>query len=427
MLQNTDRVGMAEELLGVDQTLGGMDPAHQGFGAEEPPGAELEHRLVVHHQLLLLDGTTDLGLQGHPAQRRLVERRVVEHDPPPPRLLGPVQGGVGSPHHLVGTESLLPEGEPRADGGDHRQGAVRGGMLRRDDVGRRGAHLRDIRALDRRHELVTTEACDRVCPELCSELVCDLRDEPVADLVAEAVVDGLEVVDVDEEHGQLGLRGPSPGGEAVGEAHPVAQACEPVVAGLIGEALHGAGEACGELAVLGDRQGLAQQQQPGDGDHHRHRVADVAQVQSHVEQAEQQCHASQPRRHHGEHRFEAVGAPGAASVLRAGQLPARAGDHHEADHPPGVEHERRLVPGPGCAEHEEREVRDGHEGYAQGEQAERHPGPLAHREEHREHHHHQEGVGDGIQQVDRRLRRRGRFTAAGHDAQADHPHDQQQG
>ena len=66
--------------------------------------------------------------------------------------------------------------------------------------------LRRIRhALDEDGELVATEAGDRVGgPHGDQQPPSDLLKHPVSGCVAEAVVDGLEIVEVDEHHGNVG-------------------------------------------------------------------------------------------------------------------------------------------------------------------------------------------------------------------------------
>ena len=98
------------------------------------------------------------------------------------------------------------------------------------------------------HELVAAEARDDVAgPDRMPEPLRDGDDELVAERVAEAVVDDLEVVEVDEQHRDHAV--PLPPREcqrdAFGEARPVREPGHGVVRGLVGEAV-------GERLAIGD-------------------------------------------------------------------------------------------------------------------------------------------------------------------------------
>ena len=75
---------------------------------------------------------------------------------------------------------------------------------------------------------------------LVGDALRDLEQHPVADGVAEAVVDGLEVVEVDEQHGHPGAFAQVPGdrvAHALVEQGPVGQVRDRVVERLVGELL----------------------------------------------------------------------------------------------------------------------------------------------------------------------------------------------
>jgi len=66
------------------------------------------------------------------------------------------------------------------------------------------ASLERGEARDHDHELVAAHARDGVASRTHTRCGCHRLQQPVAELVPERVVDGLEVVEVDEEHGELG-------------------------------------------------------------------------------------------------------------------------------------------------------------------------------------------------------------------------------
>ena len=86
--------------------------------------------------------------------------------------------------------------------------------------------------------------------------------------MAQAVVDELEVVEVQEKHGQrpqiplMQLEGV---GEPVAEERPVGQAGQPVVKCLMQQLFFTPGERCGEVGIVAQHQMLAQQHHHDDG------------------------------------------------------------------------------------------------------------------------------------------------------------------
>ena len=88
-------------------------------------------------------------------------------------------------------------------------------------------------------ELVAAEAGNGVAgPQRSGQSRRQRNEELVAGLVAADVIDQLEVVEVHEQHRELGARAPGPGQrvlEAVQEQRPVGQPGERIVVGLVGE------------------------------------------------------------------------------------------------------------------------------------------------------------------------------------------------
>jgi hypothetical protein len=175
---------------------------------------------------------------------------VVEDDVPGlSRALGVVHGGVGVAEHVV-RPPVAPGTRDDADAG-RRDDVVVADLVRRrqrlleplghhDGVG----VLRD--AIEQDHELVTAEPggnvavakvrCRVAGSQVAREPLGDADQQQITDLVAKAVVDDLEAVKVQKEHGVLVVLVPPalPDGllEAIGQQRPVRQTGEGVAAGL---------------------------------------------------------------------------------------------------------------------------------------------------------------------------------------------------
>ena len=112
------------------------------------------------------------------------------------------------------------------------------------------------RAVDEHDELVATEAGQLVADtHHRTETACHVAEEIVADAVAEAVVDDLEVVEVDEQHGDL----VEPGGdeqlvEAGDDRRSVRELGERIVGRRVGQAF-GGDPLLGDVLDVRDREG----------------------------------------------------------------------------------------------------------------------------------------------------------------------------
>ena len=217
-----------------------MLPAHQRLDAEDLAAGELDDRLVVHAQLAPLQGAPQLVLDAQRRHGALVHRGVEDRVPAAAHL-GPVHRGV-----RVSQKVFDPLGsgaaERDADGGagedfvpfDHV-----GGHQRAVDALRDGDGLlvgRD--PLHQQREFVAAQARHRVAGAPAAlQSPCDLHEELVARAVAEAVVDQLEPVQIEEEHreaGRLASLGAREGDlQAVLEQRAVGEAGERIVEGCL--------------------------------------------------------------------------------------------------------------------------------------------------------------------------------------------------
>ena len=109
-------------------------------------------------------------------------------------------------------------------------------MIRRADRDRRDLGV--VVVLDHHRELVAAEARDHVLgAQARAQARSDRHQQLVAGGVAEAVVDRLEVVEVDEQHRELAPPVADRGLDLVGEQRPVGEVRERVVVGLVVELL----------------------------------------------------------------------------------------------------------------------------------------------------------------------------------------------
>ena len=142
-------------------------------------------------------------------QRALARDLVEQHQPPAAGLLGAVHRGVGVADQVLDVLVRI-GGERDADAGAEdivspcvqveRQAERRAARARPTAIG--VLLVDDVLAQDR--ELVAAEARDRLVPaQRVAQALGDGDDQLVAGGVAEAVVDDLEAVEVEEQHGDV--------------------------------------------------------------------------------------------------------------------------------------------------------------------------------------------------------------------------------
>ena len=170
-------------------------------------------------------------------------RLVEQLEAGPSEVLGAVHGGVGVAEQRLGMGELA-VGQGHADAGGDRELAGAEHDRRRLERGRdaqgdgRGlVGVVDVAAHD--HELVATEPGHHVAgSEHAGDAAGRLDEQLVAGVVAEAVVDDLEPVEVEEQQGDEELVGPGGGDgvlELVEQQRPVGQVGQRVVGRLVGE------------------------------------------------------------------------------------------------------------------------------------------------------------------------------------------------
>jgi hypothetical protein len=193
--------------------LAGTSPAHERLERVQLLAAGVDDRLVVDDQLVLVDRLADRHRQIRGLGDLVAEVLVTDLDPAATDVLRPIHGEVGVAQQFVGRERGT-VGHRDADARPDRHA----GRARIDRLLERGpqplrerhglVHVRD--RLGDHDELVATQAADVIA-------FADVVDEPlrhggehgVAGLVAVVVVDVLEPIEVDEQHGEVraGSRG----------------------------------------------------------------------------------------------------------------------------------------------------------------------------------------------------------------------------
>ena len=185
-----------------------MQPAGQRLEPGDVPGGQLDDRLEVRHDLAALDAAAQLGRRAQRQHGGLVGARSEGLHAVASSGLGAVHRGVRVAQQ-VGRRHAVPVVDRDADAGGHEQlraldhdGIAQGRpQLLGHAHGVVGA-ARHARQDD--DELVATEAGeDGLVTQGGPQAVGHRRQQRVADAVPEAVVDGLEVVEVDEQQGHV--------------------------------------------------------------------------------------------------------------------------------------------------------------------------------------------------------------------------------
>ena len=188
----------------------GVLPARERLDAGRAAARERELGLVLEHDLAGLDAAPQLGREQQAVDAVVVlGRRVDLHRPL--RGLRAVQGDVGAAQQVVGVAAVLGVvGEADARAHVEHHAVEHEGVVERahEPLGQPLAVLQR-EAGEEDGELVAAEAGERVVgAQGAAEPAADLLQEPVAVGVAEGVVDGLEVVEVDD-HQHERLVGPA--------------------------------------------------------------------------------------------------------------------------------------------------------------------------------------------------------------------------
>ncbi len=183
-----------------------MVPADEGLGADRCQVACLDDGLVEHCELAIVECMTQVGGDREALQRFVLHTRTGHLETTLSVSLGHVHRHIGVPQQVAGCiVGRLAQGDAYA--GTHRHFGIaeteRGLESLRDSTGQVLGRSGHVAGFDENGKLITTEAGDGVTgPGDLDDSLRDSDEELVTGGVAEAVVHGLEVVDVQEQHCQ---------------------------------------------------------------------------------------------------------------------------------------------------------------------------------------------------------------------------------
>ena len=248
--QRNDQAGVLgerDEVAGRNEAELGVVPAHERFERDRQPGTDVDDRLVVDDQLVALERAVQSGDARQSVRGVGCFAVGLVLDAAPAALLGAVHRVVGFAQQL-GRVGLVAR-DRDADARAHEQGLgvdLERLLQDRRDAIDRGVHLEVVlHVFDDDDELVTAEPRDRVGrAQPVDHALRDLGEQTVAGVVTEAVVDELEPVEVEEEHGHRGLvaaRALQRVGQAVVQQRAVRQSGQLVVVRAVLEVFAGAG------------------------------------------------------------------------------------------------------------------------------------------------------------------------------------------
>ncbi len=220
-------LGERDELARREQAPVGVLPAHQRLHPDQPAAGERQLRLEVDDQLVLDQRAAKVVLEVKASGGTLEHHVVEQRGAPAAGLLGAVHRGVGVADQLVGAAA-------ERGGGRDADAGVREHLLAAAERERPPERLQDalgdgdgvalvaeVLAQDR--ELVAAEAGHQlVAANGRAQPLSGRGEQLVAGPVAEAVVDELEAVEVEEQHRHgpgLAVQARERGLQAVREQH----------------------------------------------------------------------------------------------------------------------------------------------------------------------------------------------------------------
>jgi hypothetical protein len=224
-------LGQRDELGGGDHAALGVLPADQGLEADDPPVVEGDLRLEVDAELVALEGPVEVVLQRAAAQGAGPHGLVEDLDGAGGLALGRAAGRGGVAEAVLGRDVGGDDGDAAAGPAEH---------LAAGEHERRGEHVEQALGelagaglvgdrLAQDGEVARLDAGQHVArPEGGPEAGRGVGEQAVAGLVAEAVVDRLQAVEVDDEDGH-GLAPGGRGPDGVEERHPGGEVGDRVV------------------------------------------------------------------------------------------------------------------------------------------------------------------------------------------------------
>ena len=217
-----------------------MVPAHERLDADHPPRRDLHDGLVLQDELMRGDRVLEVGRQLGTGHHRLVHGGFEDDHPALAASLRRIHRDVGVAQQIAGALDAGPaRGDPHA-GADIHVAA----LDLEERAHRRGqpighAHRRlHVRRVAKKHgELVAAKPGSHVAgAQHRPKAIADRHQQRITGSMTEAVVDELEVVQVDEQddrHGPIRIAGFKAGGDDLGEQRPIREPGQRVVQGLV--------------------------------------------------------------------------------------------------------------------------------------------------------------------------------------------------
>nr|WP_228430773.1 hypothetical protein [Baekduia soli] len=201
-------LGDGDELVGGQQAVDGVVPAHERLDAADVAGAQLGLRLEEDLELAEVQAVAQLAGEAQARGRVALVALVVDLDAGAPAL-GHVHRDVGAAHERLDVGAVVGPGRDADAGLDAERDPLDldgGGEL--DEQPPRQLHgmVGGVGAPEDDGELVTAQPRDEVLgPDAAAQALGDLAEQQVAVHVPERVVDLLEVVEVEQHHGRAGV------------------------------------------------------------------------------------------------------------------------------------------------------------------------------------------------------------------------------
>ena len=185
-------------------------PAQQRLDRSRALPAEAHLRLVMQHEVASVDGFAQGLLDAEPVRGLHQHRRLVDAKTVAPKLLGAEQRHVGRAQERRRVAAMLRKHRNATAHADRYLASLdqQRPLEPRDQLCGAALDLRGIAGVrEYQRELVTAEPRREAgFARYLAQAFADLDQHAVTEIVAQRIVDGLEVIQVEEQHGDLRCR-----------------------------------------------------------------------------------------------------------------------------------------------------------------------------------------------------------------------------
>ncbi|MCY1421735.1 hypothetical protein D9M71_373990 [compost metagenome] len=200
-------LGYADEAVRREEAMDRVLPADQGFELADLVGLEVQDRLVIEHQAgVFAQGMAQFFLHLQFQHGARLEVGTEEIQPIAATVLGLIQRQVGVFQQFFASLAVLGEqADADAGGHDHAPPGQLDGFLEllHDALGHLARFI-TVMQVDENAEFVATKACHHIFmgAHRALDVPGEHLEQFIASIVAEAVVDALEMIDVEEQDGE---------------------------------------------------------------------------------------------------------------------------------------------------------------------------------------------------------------------------------